>query len=145
MIPAYVNVQSLLRTAFCFSLIMKCMSNIQKKNQHHFSATSNVTQEHQLVCTKSLLSYSAEKSTYCNSPTTHFHSFSLAISFLLLRSSNRNMKPRGLSKPQVGGFPGGAVVENLPANAGDTGSSPDLGRSHMPRSNQAREPQLLSP
>ena len=34
-----------------------------------------------------------------------------------------------------GGFPGGAVVEDLPANAGDTGSSPGLGRSHMPRSN----------
>ena len=33
------------------------------------------------------------------------------------------------------GFPGGAVVENLPANAGDTGSSPGLGRSHMPWSN----------
>ena len=33
------------------------------------------------------------------------------------------------------GFPGGAVVENLPANAGDTGSSPGLGGSHMPRSN----------
>ena len=33
------------------------------------------------------------------------------------------------------GFPGGAVVENLPANAGDKGSSPGLGRSHMPRSN----------
>ena len=32
------------------------------------------------------------------------------------------------------GFPGGTVVENLPANAGDTGSSPGLGRSHMPRS-----------
>ena len=32
------------------------------------------------------------------------------------------------------GFPGGAVVENLPANAGDTGLSPGLGRSHMPRS-----------
>ncbi|KAJ8782452.1 hypothetical protein J1605_010160 [Eschrichtius robustus] len=42
------------------------------------------------------------------------------------------------------GFPGGAVVENLPANAGDMGSSPGLGRSHMPRSNWAREPQLLS-
>ena len=27
-----------------------------------------------------------------------------------------------------GGFPGGAVLENLPANAGDTGSSPGLGR-----------------
>ena len=34
-----------------------------------------------------------------------------------------------------GGFPGGTVVENLPANAGDTGLSPGLGRSHMPRSN----------
>ena len=33
------------------------------------------------------------------------------------------------------GFPGGAVVENLPASAGDTGSSPGLGRSHMPWSN----------
>ena len=33
-----------------------------------------------------------------------------------------------------GGFPGGAVVKNPPANAGDTGSSPGPGRSHMPRS-----------
>ena len=42
------------------------------------------------------------------------------------------------------GFPGGAVVENLPGNAGDTGSSAGLGRSHVPRSSWAREPQLLS-
>ena len=42
------------------------------------------------------------------------------------------------------GFPGGAVVESLPANAGDTGSSPGLGGSHMPWSNWVREPQLLS-
>ena len=45
---------------------------------------------------------------------------------------------------QILGFPGGAVVENLPANAGDTGSSPGLGRSHMPQSGWAREPRLLS-
>ena len=32
-------------------------------------------------------------------------------------------------------FPGGAVVENPPANAEDTGSISGLGRSHMPRSN----------
>ena len=32
-------------------------------------------------------------------------------------------------------FPGGAVVRKLPANAGDTGSIPGPGRSHMPRSN----------
>ena len=38
-------------------------------------------------------------------------------------------------KKKKKGFPGGAVVENLPANAEDTGSSPGLGRSHMPRSN----------
>ena len=38
-------------------------------------------------------------------------------------------------KKQAWGFPGGAVVKNPPANAGDTVSSPDPGRSHMPRSN----------
>ena len=36
------------------------------------------------------------------------------------------------------------MVENLPANAGNTGSSPGLGRSHMPRSSWAHGPQLLS-
>ena len=41
------------------------------------------------------------------------------------------------------GFPGGAVVESLPASAGDTGSSPGLGGSRVPRSSWAREPQLL--
>ena len=43
------------------------------------------------------------------------------------------------------GFPGGAVVGSLPANAGDTGSSPGLGGSHMPRSGWAREPQITEP
>ena len=41
---------------------------------------------------------------------------------------------KACDKIQYPGFPGGAVVENLPANAGDTGSSPGLGRSHMPQS-----------
>ena len=54
------------------------------------------------------------------------------------------MENQGDFKKQAWGFPGGAVVEHLPANAGDTGSGPGLGGSHMPRSNQAREPQLLS-
>ena len=48
-------------------------------------------------------------------------------------------------KTHFWGFPGGAVVGSLPADAGDTGSSPGLGRSHMLRSGWAREPQLLSP
>ena len=38
-------------------------------------------------------------------------------------------------KNYLEGFPSGAVVKNPPANAGNTGSSPGLGRSHMPQSN----------
>ena len=45
----------------------------------------------------------------------------------------------------MGGFPGGAEIKNPPANAGDTGSSPGPGRSHMLWSNKARASQLLSP
>ena len=44
-------------------------------------------------------------------------------------------KHLGKLKIYLQGFPGGAVVENMPANAGDMGSIPVLGRSHMPRSN----------
>ena len=51
---------------------------------------------------------------------------------------------KAINLETVQGFPGGAVVENLPANAGDVGSGPGLGGSHVPRSNWAREPQLLS-
>ena len=36
------------------------------------------------------------------------------------------------------------MVKNPPANAVDAGSSPGPGRSHMPWSNWARSPQLLS-
>ena len=36
---------------------------------------------------------------------------------------------------ELRGFPGGAVVKNLPANAGDTGSSSGPGSSHVPQSN----------
>ena len=32
-------------------------------------------------------------------------------------------------------FPGGTVDKNPPANAGNTGSIPGLGRSHVPQSN----------
>ena len=51
-----------------------------------------------------------------------------------LRAFNSSSIKWGRIKHTSQGFPGGAVVENLPANAGDTGSSPGLGRSHMPRS-----------
>ena len=40
-----------------------------------------------------------------------------------------------MSKIKCGDYPGGTVVKNPPANAGDMGSSPGLGRSHMLWSN----------
>ena len=56
---------------------------------------------------------------------------------------NLKNKTNVYSKTEAGGFPGGAVVESLPADAGDTGSIPGLGRFHMARSNWACEPQML--
>ena len=38
-------------------------------------------------------------------------------------------------------FPGGPVVENLPAKTGDMGTIPGLGRFHMPRGNWACAPE----
>ena len=56
----------------------------------------------------------------CLSATLHLH-HQLPYTFLLKND------PRG--------FPGGAVVKNLPASAGDTGLSPGPEKSHMPQSN----------
>ena len=56
----------------------------------------------------------------------------------------QEMKEFLKSKWSFGDFPGGSVVKNPPANAGDMGSSPGPGRSHMPWSNETRAPQLLS-
>ena len=39
------------------------------------------------------------------------------------------------SKTGQSDSPGGPGVENTPANAGDTGSIPDPGRFHTPKSN----------
>ena len=60
------------------------------------------------------------------------------------QQGNPHEKKNCLQELKSWGFPGGAVVESLPANAGDAGSRPGPGGSHMPRSNWAREPQLLS-
>ena len=48
-------------------------------------------------------------------------------------------------KKMLGDFPGDAVFKNPPANAGDTGSGPGPGRSHVPQSNEAHAPQLMKP
>ena len=49
-----------------------------------------------------------------------------------------------LSKFQQPDFPGGPVVRNLTANAGDTGLNPGPGRSHMPWSSKSYIAQVPS-
>ena len=73
------------------------------------------------------------------------------------RNPFNTQRPEGNLKSVSQGFAGGTVVKNPPANAGDTGSSPGPGGSHMPGSSwacapqlqslrsRAQEPQLLSP
>ena len=61
---------------------------------------------------------------------TDFFHLAIMFSTLLILSDSLI-----ILKQETWGFPGGAVVENLPANAGDTGLSPGLGRSRMLRSN----------
>ena len=52
----------------------------------------------------------------------------------LLRTIQQETGPTFINT-SVLDFPGGAMVGNPPANAGDMGSSPGPGRSHMPWSN----------
>ena len=58
-----------------------------------------------------------------------------------IQSAERNWQPRIVNAAKISfknegeDFPGGAAVENLPANAGDTGSIPGPGRSHILWSN----------
>ena len=57
---------------------------------------------------------------------------SIVDNFLKLQKDwTKNIKLKNIYRL---GFPGGAAVESLPANAGDMGSGPGPGGSHMPRS-----------
>ena len=47
-------------------------------------------------------------------------------------------------RKSIWGFLGSSEIRESAANAGNMGSIPDPGRSHMPWSNQACVPQLLS-
>ena len=63
--------------------------------------------------------------------------YTFIVGFLMACASHW-LSRSGLAKPRKEGtdwdFPGGTVVKNVPIRAGDTYSSPGLGRTHMPRS-----------
>ena len=54
---------------------------------------------------------------------------------ILRRWEERRGNSQYKNTPYSEGFPGGSVVKNPPANAGDTGSISDPERSHMPQNN----------
>ena len=63
----------------------------------------------------------------CGSPQMETYAFSVSLSH-----PTSHMSLNSVALPFSTGFPGGAVVKNLPANAGDTrhkGSIPGSGRS----------------
>ncbi len=74
-----------------------------------------------------------QKSEIYESEAWGFESSDLFLNQVIVIQTKLN--PIDILKRNGWGFPGGAVVESPPANAGDTGSSPGPGRSHMPRSN----------
>ena len=86
----------------------------------------------------------------CNAALLYSRNWHSSVKQLYSKKKKKiNLLPKAIYRfsavpIKMPGFPGGAVVGNPPANAGDTGSSPGLGGSHMPRSGWAREPQLLS-
>ena len=51
----------------------------------------------------------------------------------IITDSIKTFKMVHIKKKKSYDFPGGSVVKNLLANAGDTNLIPDPGRSHMPR------------
>ena len=81
--------------------------------------------EHKLHCTHSSQANANIKTNSTNKDLL-YSTGSYTWYFVITHKGNESEK---------GGFPGGAVVKNPPANAGDTGSSPGPGRCHMPRSN----------
>ena len=63
--------------------------------------------------------------------TTYFLKLKNGIILFVTEKNTQKLR----SKLLLSSFRGGTVVKNPPANAGDVGSSPGPGKSHMPWSN----------
>ena len=65
----------------------------------------------------------------------HKRIYVYSIKYIVAVILNKLLSVRSIKNKKNWDFPGGAVIKNPPANAGDTGSSPCPGRSHMQRRN----------
>ena len=79
-----------------------------------------------MIKTKMLKATRGEKQTMCRGTKIRM------VADILLAMMQTRRQWRDIFKALREDFPGGSVVKNPPANAGDTGSSPCTGRSHMP-------------
>ena len=67
--------------------------------------------------------------------TTRAHTISKLLLVPIVALNSYTLNVHRTTTTTKRGFPGGTVVKNPAANAGDMGSIPGLGRSHMSRSN----------
>ena len=75
------------------------------------------------ICISEPLCCALETNTHCK------------LTILQLKKKKKKCHLENLLKMATLDFPGGTVVKNPPANAGDMGLSPGLGRSHILWSN----------
>ena len=116
----------------------------------HYSTTTALFQVYSLDVSKHKAKKNARRENVCVCvfPLTH-----ISIPFLsifpvpvvtLFHFSIKRVDKMCKSRATQQDFPDGPVVEGPPARARDTGSIPDLGGSHVPRSNWTCALKLLN-